>query len=94
MLAGSQAPRSADGCLVGLPVPTTFGKSQQWAGRPGFQQLDVLALFEQRLYEEKGLLPVKSFLCRIWVIQKVWKQPEKGGGGENESVALTQRPRM
>ena len=92
MLAERQAPRSTDGCLVGLPVPMTFWKSQQWPGWPGFQQLDVLALLEQRLHEEKGLLPVKSFLCRIWVIQKVWKQPGKGGGRENESGALTQRP--
>lgn len=64
---------------VGLPVPMTFWKSQQGPGWPDFRQLDVLALLEQRLYEKKGLLPVKSFLCRIWVLQKVGKQPGKGG---------------
>ena len=53
----------------------------------------MLPLLKQGLYEEKGPRAVKSFSCRSWVTGGfVWKQPEKGGGRENGSVALAQTP--
>lgn len=36
-------------------------------------------------YEEKGLLSVKSFFCRIWVIEKVWKSQGKEEGGKRKA---------